>query len=204
MQMPVVDGLEATRRIRANEATKALPIVAMTANATSEDREACIKAGMNDYVGKPFHIDELVQTLLRQTKKVAPPTAAKADESTFALLEPWDSVLDRFGGHVTIYRKIFAGLAHALDQQIELFRSGMQEADPAQAAAALHTLRGIASTAGAQALAHYALELESVLKGRRDLSELHDDPALIIAKLKTLCDDSLLALAARNREHRID
>lgn len=204
MQMPVVDGLEATRRIRANEATSALPIVAMTANATSEDREACIEAGMNDYVGKPFHIDELVQTLLRQTRKVAPPAAANTGEPTSALLEPWDSVLDRFGGHVTIYRKIFAGLAHALDQQMDLFRAGLQEANAVQAAAALHTLRGIASTAGAQALAHYALELESVLKGRQDLGGLPNDPAFIIAKLKALSQDSLRALDARNREHRID
>jgi CheY-like chemotaxis protein len=66
IQMPDIDGLEATRRIRSNPRFAALPIVAMTANASNTDREACLAAGMNDHVGKPIDLEQLVVTLLFQ------------------------------------------------------------------------------------------------------------------------------------------
>ena len=65
MQMPVLDGLQATHAIRNRLHLTQLPIVAMTANAMASDREACLAAGMNDHVGKPFELRHLVRTLLR-------------------------------------------------------------------------------------------------------------------------------------------
>ncbi|HEY4061692.1 MAG TPA: response regulator [Puia sp.] len=62
IQMPEMDGLEATRRIRATHAVQPL-IIAMTANATREDREECFAEGMNDYLSKPINLDELVNML---------------------------------------------------------------------------------------------------------------------------------------------
>jgi signal transduction histidine kinase/DNA-binding response OmpR family regulator len=63
VQMPVMDGYEATRALRALPVFADLPVIAMTANAMASDREACLAAGMNDHVGKPFEIDHLVRTL---------------------------------------------------------------------------------------------------------------------------------------------
>ncbi|MDD2728702.1 response regulator [Malikia sp.] len=65
MQMPVMDGLEATRKIRESLGLLELPIVAMTANAMSDDRQACLDAGMNEHVAKPLDMDELVDMILR-------------------------------------------------------------------------------------------------------------------------------------------
>jgi len=65
MQMPVMDGLEATRAIRSDPRLQDLPIIAMTANAMAADRENCLKAGMNDHIGKPIDPDELFSVLLR-------------------------------------------------------------------------------------------------------------------------------------------
>ncbi len=67
MQMPLMDGLEATRKIRDTLGLLELPIVAMTANAMSDDRQACLDAGMNEHVAKPLNMDELVDVILQQT-----------------------------------------------------------------------------------------------------------------------------------------
>jgi CheY-like chemotaxis protein len=65
MQMPDVDGLEATRQIRERPGYRETPIVAMTANAFSEDRARCFEAGMSDFLAKPFNPDTLFATLLK-------------------------------------------------------------------------------------------------------------------------------------------
>ena len=67
MQMPVMDGIEATRAIRSDPRFQNLPIIAMTANAMATDREQCLKAGMNDHIGKPIDPDQLFSVLLRWT-----------------------------------------------------------------------------------------------------------------------------------------
>jgi len=69
MQMPVMDGLEATRHIRQRERESSqprLPIIALTANATEHDRHACLDAGMDDFIAKPFRNDDIVRVLQRQ------------------------------------------------------------------------------------------------------------------------------------------
>jgi CheY-like chemotaxis protein len=65
MQMPVMDGLEATRAIRALPGGAAVPILAMTANAFEEERVTCLAAGMNDFVIKPVVVGALYATMLK-------------------------------------------------------------------------------------------------------------------------------------------
>jgi GAF domain-containing protein/DNA-binding response OmpR family regulator len=84
VQMPELDGLEATRRIRASWPERKLHIIAMTANAMAGDRDACIAAGMNDYISKPIDPRLLAEALARSPSPAArrnggrkPPTAAK-------------------------------------------------------------------------------------------------------------------------------
>ncbi|MEP9324738.1 response regulator [Paraburkholderia phymatum] len=107
--MPDVDGLEATRLIRAHGRFAALPIVAMTANATRADREACLAAGMNDHVGKPIDVKHLVNVLLAQTRAIASPVAMEAlaaDEAAASeLLERKESIVRRFGGSEDLIRR---------------------------------------------------------------------------------------------------
>ena len=65
MQMPNLDGLDATREIRKLPQAAGLPIIAMTANAFSEDRQRCLDAGMNDFIGKPVMPEALYSLLLK-------------------------------------------------------------------------------------------------------------------------------------------
>jgi two-component system sensor histidine kinase/response regulator len=74
MQMPLMDGLDATRMIRGLPHAQHLPIIAMTAGAMDEDRQACLAAGMNAHVAKPIDPREMVSTLLTWV----PPVAATA------------------------------------------------------------------------------------------------------------------------------
>ncbi|MDQ6995841.1 MAG: ATP-binding protein, partial [Mariprofundus sp.] len=77
MQMPIMDGLEATRLIRADEQFHDLPIIAMTANAMPGDREKCLQAGMNDHVSKPVDPNQLYATLIRWIRKSQVNTAER-------------------------------------------------------------------------------------------------------------------------------
>jgi CheY-like chemotaxis protein len=70
VQMPELDGLEATRRIRERWPDRRVRIIAMTANAMAEDRDACLAAGMDDYVSKPIRVDELANALLSANPSV--------------------------------------------------------------------------------------------------------------------------------------
>jgi len=72
VQMPVMDGIEATRLLRERDATRSLPVVALTAHALPEEREKCLEAGMNDFVAKPFAADALAATLARWTSAPTP------------------------------------------------------------------------------------------------------------------------------------
>ena len=72
IQMPVLDGYEATRALRADPRWQALPVIAMTANAMSGDREKVIDAGMNDHIPKPLNVDALFETLARWVRPAHP------------------------------------------------------------------------------------------------------------------------------------
>jgi CheY-like chemotaxis protein len=65
MQMPNLNGVDATKTIRADSLNQETPILAMTANAFDEDRQVCLDAGMNDHIGKPVDPERLVETLLK-------------------------------------------------------------------------------------------------------------------------------------------
>jgi two-component system sensor histidine kinase/response regulator len=86
MQMPVMDGIAATREIRRRDHHRKLPVVAMTANAMAQDRQRCLDAGMNDFLSKPFEPEEVWAVLLKWLgpPQVDAPTPAGANNSLAA------------------------------------------------------------------------------------------------------------------------
>lgn len=166
MQMPDIDGLEATRRIRSDERFAALPVLAMTANATQADRETCLAAGMNDHIGKPVDVEDLV-CKLRQAVRITgshtlDPSAAPSARALppAAADEAYDKILQRFGGNRALFARMLAQFPNDAQRLITDARECLQTADCAGVASALHGLKGSAGTMGASALSRRAAELE--------------------------------------------
>ena len=178
LQMPVMDGLTATRRIRQTHAASALPVVAMTANATPADRQACLDAGMNDHVGKPFVLDQLVAVLLAATGVVkahvsppidgpssAQPVLKQATAQVRGLAQAagvaLDAALARMGGRADLYRRMLHGFVHDSPAGMVALQDAMSAGDPSALQRQLHTLKGLAATLGLEALAQAAAAAES-------------------------------------------
>jgi signal transduction histidine kinase/HPt (histidine-containing phosphotransfer) domain-containing protein/ActR/RegA family two-component response regulator len=174
IQMPEMDGLEATRTIRATPGFETLPIVAMTANAMASDRQSSLDAGMNDHITKPIDKKLLSQTLLQWIKpsdaKPAPDVSATPSAQDTEVTDlPRSAYLDtasglqNLGGAVPLYlrllRQFHAGLAEDAAQLRQAVSNGAQQ----DARRMAHTIKGTAATLGAHAVAARSAELETAL-----------------------------------------
>ena len=180
LQMPVMDGLTATRMIREQLGLTMLPIVAMTANALASDRQVCLAAGMNEHVGKPFHLDHLVQVLraqagLRDDPAGAPaaaplgaePLAAGVQTAAAAAGVRIAPAIARLGGDAQVYRRMLQRFTKDLASLPAELQGLAAQGDPSAAARALHTLKGVAATLGADELAALAAQGERQLADPR-------------------------------------
>ncbi|MBS0345534.1 MAG: response regulator [Proteobacteria bacterium] len=151
IQMPVMDGLEATRRIRQLEAGRSLPILAMTANAFAEDREQCLAAGMNGHVPKPVEPDRLYRILAtwlplaEQAPAASPPSFAEdnagdADQAGFARLDA------RYQAKPAFVAKLLGTVLQELPGDVEQLRRCVDARDFAALTKAAHGLKGMAGS----------------------------------------------------------
>ncbi len=165
IQMPGMDGLQATRLIRANAALARLPVIAMTAHAMAGDREKSLAAGMNDHVTKPFEPVQLFETMLRWLTPVAAtasatPVASAADAGPLV-----DTALGlrRCLGRPELYEKILGRYLKQRAATGNEARTALEAGELEAAARAAHTLVSTASTIGAPALAELARELHDAI-----------------------------------------
>jgi two-component system sensor histidine kinase/response regulator len=173
LQMPVMDGFTATRRIRGDLGMQSLPIVAMTANAMASDREACLAAGMNDHVGKPFDLDELVRLLRRlagwpPAREVAvssdrQPLPATVGEAAGRAGIDIVGALNRLGGHHEVYQRMLRTFVRDLAAMPVELSTLAAHGEVVPVSRLLHTLKGLAGTLGAAALASEVAEAEKQL-----------------------------------------
>ena len=179
MQMPVMDGLEATRAIRALPHCAALPIVAMTANVFDVDREHCKDAGMNDFVAKPVDPQELFRVLSRwlPSASVAAPAApagAEALPGGLAAIPGLDveQGLKVLSGNQATYVRLLRHFAVGHADDMQKLRKHMQEGDRDSARLLAHTLKGTSANLGVTSLRMLAAELETGLRDGRDAAGL--------------------------------
>lgn len=185
MQMPVLDGLAATRLLRQQPGLGALPVIAMTANARKSDHEACLAVGMNDFVSKPFEPQTLYAVLQRwlpeapghqelagAPKLLRVPMVSCADADLN--LEGVDvaaglrRVLGKHSVYVDLLRSYLAGQSPLLSQ----LRAALVVGELEKAELLVHSCKGISATIGADTVAQAADALEQALRARRPQDEL--------------------------------
>ncbi len=183
MQMPVMDGLAATRKIRALPGREHLPIIAVTANVLEDDRRRCADAGMNDYLAKPIEPAELLLILRRwlpprPTEPVpvqsadaglARVSAPRSDEQVDSPLQGIVGLdvtagLRHVGGTVATYISLLQAFAQRQRSTAESIALALDSGDRAAAERHAHTLSGLAGTIGAPELQGAANMLQEALK----------------------------------------
>lgn len=169
IQMPEMDGIDATRKIREEFTPAVLPIIAMTANAMRGDRERFIAAGMNEYIAKPIHYQVLYETLMRCTH---------LDEGSLgipgAVTERLNESVQAFDPQGAIARvgckddfiSMLMKFVPNYGQAVQSVRDALGKDDWELAGRSAHTLKGSAATIGATALAGYAGQLEDAIAAR--------------------------------------
>jgi signal transduction histidine kinase/CheY-like chemotaxis protein len=165
IQMPRMDGLETTRRIREEQPAGRRPrIVAMTANALLGDREACLAAGMDDYLSKPMRLDDLRGALLRTEKLPDRPSASTLAPAASAGLDPAPlEQLRRLEASTgrSILREVVDTFLAETPQRLAKLREALAGGDGEALALFAHSLKGSSGQLGAVRLAALCRELEA-------------------------------------------
>ncbi|MFJ3681421.1 PAS domain S-box protein [Pseudomonas sp. NPDC090208] len=159
VQMPDIDGYEATRRIRNDPRFHDLPIIAMTANASREDQMTSLAVGMNAHLAKPIDLPQVVAAILRCLGKTAPTVQLPAVHEE-GDIEPWVSICERFGGNQALLQKLLVQFGADVHGSIAQLRKTIADDDPVGAKRILHMIKGTAGNLGARAVSVMAGDLE--------------------------------------------
>lgn len=171
VQMPVMDGLETTQKIRENEKFKDLPIIAMTAHAMKGDREKCINAGMDDYVSKPIDTEQLFKILakwVKGNKKSSPATVSSKEKTYSDHIEFPDSLpgidiksaLSRMLGKKSLLQTMLIDFKNEYTDSAENLKQLLDSGQEEEAKRLAHTLKGISGNFSATWLHKISTNLE--------------------------------------------
>ena len=204
LQMPEMDGYQATAKLRSDSRLAALPIIAMTAHATVEERQRCLAAGMNDHVAKPIDPAALFEAVGRFYKPAegapAPdqPSSPAPQEAlpSIAGLDTNDG-LSRVGGNRKLYVKILRQFAEQQGPALDQVADALAKGDHALAERLAHTLKGVAGNVGAAGVQSAAAALERVIRDRSNADEVERARQRVGAVLEPLATGIRAALGTR-------
>ena len=179
MQMPVMDGLTATRLLRAQPAFAALPVIAMTANAMEGDRQACLQAGMNDHIPKPIEPDQLFAMLLQWLRPaavvaVSVPASAQAPDADLPVIAGLDVItgLRLVRGKKDFYLSMLRKYSTGQQDTVAAIREDLQKGLRAEAQRRAHNLKSLSASIGMAPISRLAAEVEAQLRAGKDADTL--------------------------------
>ncbi|MEZ4524643.1 MAG: PAS domain S-box protein [Desulfobacterales bacterium] len=177
VQMPETDGLTAARIIRdpcSGVIDPHIPIIAMTANATGEDRENCLAAGMDDYLSKPVDPEELFSVLVKYlnnaeicdtdaagARKEIQPTPVPASESQ---IFDRTEFFNRVGGNRDLFSELLKEIPHYVSEEIGKLKTAVHSRDSAAVRMHAHSLKGLCANSSAQRLRDIARSIETAVR----------------------------------------
>jgi HPt (histidine-containing phosphotransfer) domain-containing protein len=214
IQMPVMDGFTATEKIRAHKDFGDLPVIAMTANATVEDRQRSLEAGMNDHVPKPIDPARLFETLekwITARPQTDRPVTKKADsggtEIPAALLQGCKEVdteagIARVAGNAVLYQKILVKFADSQGSAIEQIRQLLSSGNNEEAERSAHTLKGLAGSIGAIGLQQVAARIETAIRDDdlQDIEPVLHETEVLLRKVVDFIGSTVSGAAETNED----
>jgi len=198
MQMPVMDGLEATRALRRIDRLAGLPVVAMTANAMDQDRLKCIEAGMNDFLVKPIDPQALCAMLLRWIPALPPAPLPAARHPGFDLPEGITGLdtamgLANMAGKTGLYMAILRRYVNGQRDIGQQIRRALGRGNRSMAHRLAHTLKGVSANIGATVVQQQATLLEQAIREGEPLEALQ----MRLVELELPLDGLIEALEAQ-------
>jgi PAS domain S-box-containing protein len=199
MQMPVMDGLTATRLLRSKPHLQKLPIIAMTAHALVEERQRCLDAGMNDHVSKPIDPDVLFATLMRWAKpprvEASATPAVKQEAPPEAIVPEIEGVdaaggLKRVAGNKKLYRDLLRQFADKQGDAASQISEALENNDAKLAERIAHTVKGVAGNLGIAKVQLSAAVLEKAIR------ESDPETAKLLAEFASVLEAQVRAVAA--------
>jgi PAS domain S-box-containing protein len=192
VQMPVMDGFEATRQICADPALAGIPIIAMTANASKGDRESCFAAGMDDFIGKPFKLHTLYATLAKWLPVRSPltPLPVAPIESAVAMTMSGDPELIDFSvlaelmeNNVQEMREFALKFITSTQEDLIQIEAALKRSDRAALATLGHRAKSPATMVGAMGFAQLCQALENC-NDTGDMDQVRD----IVGRMRPLLE----------------
>ncbi|WP_114859067.1 response regulator [Azospirillum brasilense] len=223
VQMPEMDGFEATRRLRARPAGQGLPIIAMTASALPSDRQRCLDGGMDDHIAKPIDVEQLFSVVTRWLGQPAGGAAAggivagglaagvpllpkpmpSAARAALPAELPGIDVKDalhRLDGDVGLFRKFVTDFARTYDGVADGIAVALASGDLPRAKALGHELKSLAGNIGARTLSA-AADAVQVAAFRGDGAAAAAQLPVLRAELEAVLDSAARLAVAPGRAH---
>lgn len=203
VQMPVMDGMSATRAIRAIPGCERLPIIAMSANTFPEDQRRCLEAGMNAHIPKPVDFGRMCTELARWLPADVLPAMAAALPSAStppqASGTEWEidvpAGLAFFSGREDAYRRMLQRFAVLRGGDVGLLRAALAAGDPQQAGRIAHSLKSMAATLGAHGMHAASAELERLI-AEGDATAIAAGVHMLDCALRAACAEIALRFPA--------